>query len=195
MLNPNNSDTLNCVTHLDGLIAIMRAKTSLDDQPRCGIRSLIIGTGSHLSRNEKSHPPSGRSVGSGENVASGSQSLPKSAPSTTLPLNELVSITPKVTSLFRKAADLLQPQGLLFEAQLTPLREEAVAVRSELLGWCAAQPPEIQRTTVERFTQSYKMLFPDCTELTCITLRADSYPDRRLLIPYLLRPYADRKRH
>jgi hypothetical protein len=179
MLNADKTDTLNCVTHLDGLIAIMRAETSLSDQQKCGIRSLIIGTGSHLNGNEKACTPSDSSVNSGESDASGSYSLPKSPRSTTLPLNQLVSITPKVTSLFRKASNLLQPQGLLFEAQLTPLREEAIAVRSELLAWCARQPSEIRPIPVERFTQSYNLLFPDCRDLTCISLRADSYPDRR----------------
>lgn len=179
MLNADTIDNMNCALHLNGIIAIIRGQYNRSNEPTRGIKSLILGIEPQPGTKCIHHTSVGDAISRPGDAAEKNDGLSRSLSIASQSLEELVSITPKVSNLFNQASGVLRPNYLRFETQLTPLRERAFAVRSELQAWCSAQPATIGPVTVRRFTQPYKILFPDARELTCTTLRADIYTDRR----------------
>lgn len=178
MLNADVVDSLNCVVHLSGIIAIMRTQLNLSRQAATGIEWLILGTDELCDIDHKGLDTDTETIDGKENSIQSSYFASQPHRLATLPLNELVSILSKVSNLFRKATAALKPRCFPFASQLTTLKGEAIALRSELVAWYSAQPASIRAVTVERFTQPYALLFPDARGLTCTTLRADAYIDR-----------------
>jgi hypothetical protein len=179
MLNADAVDSVNCVLHLGGIIAILRAQVGLNARPATSIALLILGTDSLCEIDSHGLDTVAENIGSIDTGTAISPHTVDPEQSGTLPLNNLVAILPRVSALFRKATAILKPDLSLFESQLTALREEAVSVRSALLAWFAGQSQDNRAVTVQRFTQPYRILFPDTEELICTTLRADAYTDRK----------------
>lgn len=165
--------------HFSGIVAIMRTQLSVARQPASGVELLILGTDTHDETHDKINNIATSRADNGVSGVDSRNFRPQPRPPTRLPLDELVSILPRVSNLFKKASIVLAPRDFHFETQLTALREEAVAARSELLAWYSAQSTTSRPATVERFTRPYTLLFPDVKGLSCNTLRADAYTDRK----------------
>jgi hypothetical protein len=70
---------------------------------------------------------------------------------------------------------MLRPLSIRYESTLRRYREEAIALKSELLAWSSSQPKMSQPETIARFTQPYVVRFPGTEDLTCPITRADMY--------------------
>lgn len=162
-------------------MAIMRSQVDLKHQPASAVELLILSTEAIDGRLRKVHRAATVTSSSGGNSIESGSSTPCPLRPTRMLFNELVSIFTKIASLFNQAAIALKPQCTRFEAQLRPLREQALSLRLELLAWSSRQPEEIQPVTVKRFTQPYSMSFPDGPDLICPALRTDSYTDCKWL--------------
>lgn len=125
-------DNLNCVTHLRGIMAIMRTKVDLWQQRAAGVELLILSTDAHQGAFRGFQHSSAEASTKGVNGSEGGSLRAGPFRPTTLPFNEMVTIFSKVASLWKKATVALQPQEIRFETLLRPLRDEAVALRSEL---------------------------------------------------------------
>jgi hypothetical protein len=89
----------------------------------------------------------------------------------------LASILSKVRKLFAESASSFEPPSIRYESTLRRYRDEAIALKSELLIWSSTQPETARSKTIERFTQPYIVRFPGVEDLTCPTTRADIYSD------------------
>lgn len=156
----------------------MRNQVDHKNRTASPVELLVFST--NVAHEEVFHKTHGTANVKGSSIDNNSKKetgIPQSVQPVTQQFIELVSIFPKVSSVFKKAVVALQPRSVRFETQLRPLRVEAFALRSELLAWSMSQPAEVRPTAVRRFTQSYTVSFPDCRQLVFPTLRADSYPD------------------
>lgn len=158
-------------------MAITRTRIRLRQKPASGIELLVLST----DRHQESFDPS-KSRGTSESNDCGNGTVTDvPAPLPTVPValafNELVAIFPRVTNLFKRADNVLNPSSLRFETELRPLRVEVYTLRSELLAWSSRQPEDIRPVTIKRFTQPYSICFTECRELVCPTFRTDRYAD------------------
>ena len=115
----------------------MRAQVKINQQPASGIDLLILGTDSQYRADCEARDTASGMINSGGKGDESKKFLPHPRGPAVLPLDELVSILPRVSSLFKRAAFALKPQSIRYETQLKPLRQDAIAVRSELLAWCS----------------------------------------------------------
>jgi hypothetical protein len=72
---------------------------------------------------------------------------------------------------------MFEPLSIRYESTLRRHRDEAIALKSELLIWSCAQPDMNRPETIERFTQPYVLRFPGTEDLICPTTHADIYSD------------------
>lgn len=163
--------------HLRGIMALMRTEESFQCQPASGIALLVLGTAAY-------DQAAGDAVDSfpsaaDNNVNTMTVNRLRAVPAAESSLDELVSILPRLSNLFKRAGELVQPSSFHFEAHITSIKEEALALRAELLAWEVKQQRASRVTTIEWFTQAYTLRFPGAKDLVCPTFRADSYDDRK----------------
>lgn len=179
ILNADTIDNLNCVMHLRGIMAIVRAQLDLKYRPGA-IGLLILSTNActETAPQVGDHIPTAVLNGDTETNTQDLTCLPVDLGNSIAPwFSEMVPIFARVANLFNRTSAALRPGSIRFESQLKPLRSEATVLRLELLAWASKLPAETRLGTVKRFTQPYTIFFPNCQALPCPTLRADSYTD------------------
>lgn len=177
MLNADSIQNFNCVMHLNGIIATIRAQLFERRQVPSGVELLILGTEPYTRPQSERTASEGNLQSTGQELGCPSV-LPGWLAPTYSPLYELVTKLPRVSKLFKHAAEVFQTNCVYFAVQLNALKIEATQARLDLFAWSSIQSSHLQPSTVARFTQPYRVLLPDSQPLLCQTLRADSYIDR-----------------
>ncbi|EMC99034.1 hypothetical protein BAUCODRAFT_388100 [Baudoinia panamericana UAMH 10762] len=164
MIRADSSADHNWLQHFHGMIAVMRTFFHYGEAPALDVRLLVLVADELPNADDLTASPPVN------NCSIASQPLSDR-------VNDLWAILPRVQSLFKRSASILQPDSIQYESTLRRLMSEILAFKAELRTWSSWQPEAMKPTTAVRFTQAYTLRFPAVEDLLCPITRADTYAD------------------